>query len=225
METFLYKLSTMKNRIALISILMVAIAIMSFVVVREHEHYKTIELGAEAPLSEKRLMDVSGEEFSLNDLKQENGLCVIFSCNTCPFVIGSEGSQGWEGRYNNVAKDCEQYKVGMVMVNSNEAKRTAGDSMADMKKRAKEKAFLSKYVIDNNSELANAFGAKTTPHVFLFDSDMKLVYRGAIDDNHKDPDFVDEAFLFDAIDNLASGEEIDPADTKATGCSIKRVKK
>ena len=212
----------MKTRI--VSILTVAIAVMSFVVVGDHEQYKTIELGTDAPLSDRIMMDVSGEEFSLNDLKQENGLCVIFSCNTCPFVVGSTGNQGWEGRYNTVAKDCEQYKVGMVMVNSNEARRTAGDSMEDMKKRAKEKAFLSKYVIDNNSELANAFGAKTTPHVFLFDSDMKLVYRGSIDNNHKDPDFVAEAFLFDAIDNLASGEEIDPADTKATGCSIKRVK-
>ena len=212
----------MKTRI--VSILTVAIAVMSFVVVGDHEQYKTIELGTDAPLSDRIMMDVSGEEFSLNDLKQENGLCVIFSCNTCPFVVGSTGNQGWEGRYNTVAKDCEQYKVGMVMVNSNEARRTAGDSMEDMKKRAKEKAFLSKYVIDNNSELANAFGAKTTPHVFLFDSDMKLVYRGSIDNNHKDPDFVDEAFLFDAIDSLASGEEIDPADTKATGCSIKRVK-
>ena len=212
----------MKTRI--VSILTVAIAVMSFVVVGDHEQYKTIELGTDAPLSDRIMMDVSGEEFSLNDLKQENGLGVIFSCNTCPFVVGSTGNQGWEGRYNTVAKDCEQYKVGMVMVNSNEARRTAGDSMEDMKKRAKEKAFLSKYVIDNNSELANAFGAKTTPHVFLFDSDMKLVYRGSIDDNHKDPDFVDEAFLFDAIDNLASGEDIDPADTKATGCSIKRVK-
>ena len=212
----------MKTRI--VSILTVAIAVMSFVVVGDHEQYKTIELGTDAPLSDRIMMDVSGEEFSLNDLKQENGLGVIFSCNTCPFVVGSTGNQGWEGRYNTVAKDCEQYKVGMVMVNSNEARRTAGDSMEDMKKRAKEKAFLSKYVIDNNSELANAFGAKTTPHVFLFDSDMKLVYRGSIDNNHKDPDFVDEAFLFDAIDNLASGEEIDPADTKATGCSIKRVK-
>ena len=212
----------MKTRI--VSILTVAIAVMSFVVVGDHEQYKTIELGTDAPLSDRIMMDVSGEEFSLNDLKQENGLGVIFSCNTCPFVVGSTGNQGWEGRYNTVAKDCEQYKVGMVMVNSNEARRTAGDSMEDMKKRAKEKAFLSKYVIDNNSELANAFGAKTTPHVFLFDSDMKLVYRGSIDGNHKDPDFVDEAFLFDAIDNLASGEEIDPADTKATGCSIKRVK-
>jgi len=212
----------MKTRI--LSLLMVAIAVMSFVAVGDYEQYKTIELGANAPLSEKRLMDVSGEEYSLNDLKQANGLCVIFSCNTCPFVVGSKDNQGWEGRYNNVAKDCEKYKVGMVMVNSNEARRTAGDSMEDMKNRAKEKAFPSKYVIDNNSELANAFSAKTTPHVFLFDSDMKLVYRGAIDDNHKNPDFVDEAFLFDAIDNLASGEEIDPADTKATGCSIKRIK-
>ncbi|MBL4623626.1 MAG: thioredoxin family protein [Flavobacteriales bacterium] len=215
----------MKIRVLLLSLLTVAVAMMSFITKEGHEKHKTLELGADAPLTDRKMMDVSGEDFSLNDLRKENGLCVIFSCNTCPFVVGSSSNVGWEGRYNNIAKDCEQYKVGLVMVNSNAARRDDGDSMEDMKARAKEKGFLSKYVIDNNSELADEFGAKTTPHVFLFDSDLKLVYRGAIDDNHKDPEFVDEAFLFDAIDNLASGEEISPADTKATGCSIKRVKK
>jgi hypothetical protein len=214
----------MKIKVILLSVLALTIGGMSFIGTGEHEKHKTLALGAEAPSVDKKMMDVSGQEFSLNELKKENGMCVIFSCNTCPFVIGSEGSSGWEGRYNTIAKDCEQYKVGLVMVNSNEARREAGDSMEDMIARAKEKAFISKYVIDNNSELANEFGAKTTPHVFLFNSEMKLVYRGAIDDNHKDLDFVNEAFLFDAIDNLASGEEISPADTKATGCSIKRVK-
>ena len=215
----------MKTKAVLLSLVVVAISIMSFIDKGEHEKHKTLELESEAPMVDKKMMDVSGEEFSLNDLRKMNGMCVIISCNTCPFVVGSEGNMGWEGRYNNIAKNCEQYQVGLVLVNSNAARRTEGDSMEDMKIRAKEKGFLSKYVIDNNSELANAFGAKTTPHVFLFDSDMKLVYRGAIDDNHKDSEFVDESFLSDAIDNLDSGEEINPADTKATGCSIKRVKK
>ena len=215
----------MKTRVVLVLLLTVAIVAMSFIIHGDHEKHKTLELGVEAPLMDTKMMDVSGKEFSLNDLRKFNGMCVIFSCNTCPFVVGSEDNMGWEGRYNNIAKDCEQYKIGLVLVNSNEARRTEGDSMEDMKIRAKEKGFISKYVIDNNSELADAFGAKTTPHVFLFDSDMKLVYRGAIDDNHKDPEFVDESFLFDAIDNLNEGEEINPADTKATGCSIKRVKK
>lgn len=215
----------MKRRIITLSIVFVAIAAMSFINHAGHESHKTLEIGADAPLTDKMMMDISGEQLSLNDLKLENGLCVIFSCNTCPFVVGSDGSAGWEGRYNMITKDCAQYKVGMVLVNSNEARRNEGDSMDDMKARAKEKGLLSKYVIDNNSELANAFGAKTTPHVFLFNAEMKLVYKGAIDDNHKDPDFVDESFLLDAIDNLASGEEVSPADTKAVGCSIKRVKK
>ncbi len=130
----------MKTRI--VSILTVAIAVMSFVVVGYHEQYKTMELGTDAHLSDRIMMDVSGEEFSLNDLKQENGLCVIFSCNTCPFVVGSTGNQGWEGRYNTVATDCEHDKVGMVMVNTNEARRTAGDYMEDRKKRANKKEEL-----------------------------------------------------------------------------------
>lgn len=112
----------------------------------------------------------------------------------------------------------------MVLVNSNEAQRENEDSPEEMKKRAKEKNYKCNYVVDKNSELANAFGAKTTPHVFLFDKEMKLAYMGAIDDNIKDAEMVNESFLLSAIDNLAAGEAIDPQDTKAIGCSIKRVK-
>ena len=72
--------------------------------------------------------------------------------------------------------------------------------------------------------MANAFGAKTTPHVFLFDKDMKLVYDGAIDDNYKDGSQVKSNYLVNALNNLEQGKEIDPNNTKALGCSIKRVK-
>ncbi|MFN9800219.1 MAG: thioredoxin family protein, partial [Bacteroidota bacterium] len=73
------------------------------------------------------------------------------------------------------------------------------------------------------SELANAFGARTTPHVFVFDKNLKLVYRGAIDDNYESPAKVKQSYLLDAISNLAAGKKVDPADTKPVGCSIKRV--
>jgi thioredoxin-related protein len=79
------------------------------------------------------------------------------------------------------------------------------------------------YLLDKNSELANAFGARTTPHVFLFDKDMKLVYRGAIDNNNESAAKVTDAYLEKAMINLSQGKAINPAETKATGCGIKRV--
>ena len=111
------------------------------------------------------------------------------------------------------------------MINSNEAKREGDDSMEAMREHANEKGYPDiPYLLDRNSELANAFGAKTTPHVFLFDSNMNLVYEGAIDDNHKSKSEVKTAYLNNALLNLRAGKEIDPNDTKAIGCSIKRVK-
>ena len=88
----------------------------------------------------------------------------------------------------------------------------------------RENGYTMKYVVDENHVLADALGALTTPHVYLFDEDMKLVYKGAIDDNVNDASEVKEHYLQDAIKNLMSGKTIDPNSTRQLGCSIKRVK-
>ena len=112
-----------------------------------------------------------------------------------------------------------------MLVNSNEAKRKGADSMDEMKNHAKEKGYLDfAYVVDQNHVLADAFGATKTPDVFLFNSDLELVYKGAIDDNSKNKGGVEEPYLMNAVKALSSGEEITPATTKALGCSIKRIK-
>ena len=114
--------------------------------------------------------------------------------------------------------------MGMVLINSNEAKREKGDDLESMKSRAKENGFSKcNYLLDVNSELANAFFARTTPHVYLFDKNMKLVYKGSIDDNVDDSKKVTTPYLKNAIGNLAAGKAIDPAETKPVGCSIKRA--
>ena len=77
------------------------------------------------------------------------------------------------------------------------------------------------YTVDEGSKLATAFGATQTPHIYLFDSNGKLVYRGAIDDNAYKPKKVKKTYLFDAINALGSGKTINIAETKARGCSIK----
>lgn len=184
----------------------------------------TIDLGTKAPKTDVKMTGTDDKSVSLNDLKKANGLLVVFSCNTCPFVIGGDDSEGWEGRYNDLQTACDAQNIGLVLVNSNEAKRSNGDNLADMKAHAKEKGYSAvKYVLDTNSELANAFGARTTPHAFLFDKDMKLVYKGAIDDNVASAAKVTSPYLKNAIQNLGGGKKIDPADTKPVGCGIKRV--
>jgi peroxiredoxin len=175
-----------------------------------------LEIGAAIPKTDYKMMDVGGKEITLNDAKGENGLLVIFSCNTCPYVKLSEA------RIKESAAFAKKNKVGVIIVNSNEAQRDAEDSLEEMKKYAKAQAYDFNYVVDKNSQLANAFGATRTPHVFLFDK-KGLVYRGAIDDNIKDANDAKEHFLKDAIVAVGTGKAVKTNSSKSVGCSIKRL--
>jgi thioredoxin-related protein len=184
-----------------------------------------LEIGSKAPKVDMPMMDISGDKVALKEITGKNGLLVIFSCNTCPFVVGNGSkSEGWEGRYPGLYDAAASAGIGMVMVNSNEAKRNAGDSMDDMKKRYEEQGLKGRYVLDKKHVLADSFGALTTPHVFLFDENMKLIYKGAIDDSVDSADGVKEPYLLNAIKMHVSGGKIEPNSTKQLGCSIKRVK-
>lgn len=175
-----------------------------------------LEIGKPVPSSDVKMMDVTGKEVSLGDAKSENGLLVIFSCNTCPYVKLSEA------RIKEVALLAKKNKIGVVLVNSNEAQREDEDSFEEMKKYAKAQSYDFYYVLDKNSSVADAFGATRTPHVFLFDK-KGLAYRGAIDDNIKDVNDAKEHYLKDAIAAVGSGKPVKTTSTKSVGCSIKRV--
>lgn len=176
----------------------------------------TMGLGEKAKHTDIQMLDVTGEKVSLADVTQENGLLVLFSSNTCPFVMQ------WEGRYNEIKDWADQHKVGMIVLNSNYGNRDGVDSYEAMKKHADSKGYNFYYVVDEDSRIANAFGGQTTPHAFLFNSDMELVYKGAVDDNYKSVQGVKNAYVKDAIENVANGGEIAVAETKPIGCSIKR---
>ena len=180
---------------------------------------KSLAIGESIPMQNELMMDVSDEKMSLKEVTSEQGLLVIFSCNTCPFVVM------WEDRYAQLEEKCAETGLGMVYINSNQAKRDGDDSVEAMKAHAKKMDYSYPYLIDENSALANAFGAKTTPHIYLFNKDNELVYKGAIDDNYKNIEAVKEPYLLNAIDELLAGKKISLAETKAVGCSIKRVKK
>lgn len=208
----------MKKKSVLFTLAIATALAASYAFISSGEKYEMLSIGKKAPKADVRMSDISGETVSLNDIKKDNGLLVIFSCNTCPFVLA------WEDRYPALAEQCMKKNIGMVLINSNEARRKGVDSMEEMKKHAADKNYNCFYAIDENSEVANAFGAKTTPHVYLFDKNMELVYRGAIDDTEgKDEVSPKEHYLQNAIDNLAAGKKVNPAETKSIGCSIKRV--
>ncbi|KAB1063195.1 thioredoxin family protein [Salibacter halophilus] len=178
-----------------------------------------IEIGETAEGLHHKVTELDGDEKMLREYLKPQGLLVVFSCNTCPFV------EAWEDRYNEIHEMAKKEEIGMVLINSNEAFRGDEDSPENMKAHALEEGYTMPYVIDKDHKIADAFGAKTTPHVFLLDRNLKLVYKGAIDDNYENKDEVKKQYLKDAITAMASGKEISPQTSKALGCSIKRVKK
>jgi hypothetical protein len=185
---------------------------------------ESLAIGAKAPLTDLAMTGVDGQKTTLQRSAGENGLLVVFSCNTCPFVVGrGEKSQGWEGRYNDLNNMANAKGVNMILVNSNEAKRDDADSMTAMQEHSTSVGYTMPYVEDTNHQLADAFGARTTPHVYLFNKQMELVYKGAIDDNVDDAKAVKQTYLKNAVENMTAGKAIEPSSTKPLGCSIKRV--
>jgi cytochrome oxidase Cu insertion factor (SCO1/SenC/PrrC family) len=178
-----------------------------------------LKTGDKAPAADLEMTDLDGTKTTLEKLNGENGICVIFSCNTCPYVIA------WEDRYPELQKTCTANGVALVLINSNEAKREGADSLEEMVEHAKEKGYSDvHYLVDENHTLADAFGANRTPEVFLFNSEMALTYQGAIDDDMKDASKVEKPYLTNAIDNMVAGKPAEPDLTKSIGCTIKRVK-
>ncbi|MEE9465948.1 MAG: thioredoxin family protein [Candidatus Neomarinimicrobiota bacterium] len=178
-------------------------------------HGKELRLGEKIPLADLEMLDVSGQGISLGDVEGSEGLVVIFSCNTCPWVTA------WEGRYVELAGTYKDRGFGFIAVNSNETYREKGDGYADMQQQAQDNGYNFNYVVDEKSRLAKAFGATRTPHVFIFNGAGRLVYRGAIDDNAYEPEKVEKAYTANALEAILADRAPEEASTKAIGCSIK----
>jgi thiol-disulfide isomerase/thioredoxin len=181
-----------------------------------HSSGDPLPLGSPIPNPDIKMKDISGKEVSLSEAKTDKGLLVMFSCNTCPIV------KKYQSRTLEVCKHATDNNIGIILLNSNEATRGDGDSYNDMKEYAKEQGYYFNYVLDDNSKMADAFGAMRTPEIFLFDKDGKLAYHGAIDDNSTSPDEVTRKHAILAIDELVSGKEISRKETRSVGCVIKR---
>jgi len=195
----------------------IATIIILFLGLNSYSQIPVLNIGDKLPKSDVVMQSATnGEKYALEKLKGENGLLVIFACNTCPFVLA------WEDRFPEVNTIAKSNKVGFAIINSNYLKRNGDDSFAEMQKHAGNSKYQWPYLIDDESVVANAFGAQTTPHVFLFDKNLKLVYKGAIDDNYKDKSAVKEFWLKDALTSLGEGKEIALKETRNLGCSIKR---
>jgi hypothetical protein len=175
-----------------------------------------LPIGSPLPKADVRVKDVSGKEVTLQEAKQANGLLVMFSCNTCPYVLRNQS------RTNKVCDYARGHQVGVILLNSNEGDREGGNSFADMQSYAKQQGYTWFYALDRNSVLADAFGASRTPECYLFDKSGRLVYHGAIDDSPGDPREVRRSHLQYAMDEMLAGKAVSVKESRSVGCSISR---
>jgi hypothetical protein len=140
---------------------------------------------------------------------------VYWTCNHCPYALA------WHERMLDVARDYADRGVRVLAINSNDADRYPADSHQAMKERFEgEGGWPHPYLWDETQEVAREFGAERTPDVFVFDSELRLRYRGA-----PDPDYQDASqgasWLRQALDATLEGREPEPAETEPVGCTIK----
>ena len=173
----------------------------------------TLEIEQQAP--DFDLPGVDGRNHCLADFADAEILIVVFSCNHCPYVIGSED------RMIRLHADYAPKGVAMVAINSNETENHPSDSFDHMVERAQAKDFAFPYLRDESQEVAMAYGALRTPHYFVFDRQRVLRYTGRMDDNPRQPGQETTRELRDALDALLEGKEPPLAVTNPIGCNVK----
>ncbi len=199
-----------------IAVLFAAVFALAFHIAPAAKAADELALGAKG--AGFNLKGTDGKMHSLDGVKGEKGTAVVFTCNECPF------SKGYEDRLIDLAKEYQPKGIGFVAINANDPKIVPGDGFELMVKRAQDKNFPYPYVVDETQEIATAYGAKVTPHVFLLDASGKLVYRGRVDDS-LEQDKVKTHDFASALEALSSGQPVKVAETKAFGCGVKYAKK
>jgi peroxiredoxin len=169
----------------------------------------TVSIGAQAPHFE--LPDTDGANHSPDG---NAASVVVFTCNHCPYALA------WHDRIMAAARDYGDRGVRFLAINSNDAQRYPRDSYEAMKQRVASEGWPLPYLHDESQEVARAYGAQTTPDVFVLDGERRLRYRGAPDSDYDDPS-QKAAWLRAALDAVLAGEDPAPAETKPIGCSIK----
>lgn len=164
------------------------------------------------------LKNVDGKRVSLKDFQSSQGVIVVFTCNTCPYA------QAYEQRIIDLHKTFASKGYPVVAINPNDPVKQPGDSFDKMIERAKEKGFPFPYLFDETQNVATAYGATRTPHVFLLQKTsggFQVAYIGAIDDNVETPSAAKNRYVEAAIESLSQGKTPGVTSTKAIGCTIK----
>jgi len=175
------------------------------------ESVKKLTQGDKAP--DFNLPGIDGKAHSLADLAGQEGALVIFMCNHCPYVRAKIDD------FINLHKKFGD-KVAVVGINSNDPEYP-GEGMDNMKAFAQERGIEFAYLLDENQQVALAYGATCTPDPFLFDKDLNLIFHGKINDAVQPEDTPTEQTMENNIEKHLRGEKIEKWFDPSIGCSIK----
>ena len=172
------------------------------------KYNEVLDIGAAAP-TWTDLPRAGGGQASLSDYDDREVLVVVFTCNSCPVALA------YESRLRALADKYLERGVGLVAIHVHKA-----ESLDAATEHAKEAGFNFDYLHDESQETSKAYGATTTPHIFVLDKDRHVVYMGAMDDNMT-PDDVTRHYVEDAIDATLAGTRPPVEETRQFGCGIK----
>lgn len=159
---------------------------------------------------------VSEKTLSLDDLRGERGTVVMFICNHCPYVIHVQKE------LVRLANDYRERGIGFAAISSNDAARYPDDGPEQMRAEALRHGYPFPYLYDETQEVARAYDAACTPDIYLFDGDLRLVYRGQLDDSRPRNELpVDGSSLRAALDAVLEGRPVPEPQTASIGCNIK----
>jgi len=173
----------------------------------------TLEIGQKAP--DFTLPATDGNMYSLSDFDDVDVLVIFFTCNHCPYVIGSDEVT------RTTAEKFIPKGVKFVGINSNSPNTYEEDSYHHMVERMDKHKFPWLYLHDATQDVARAYGALRTPHFYVFDKDRKLVYTGRGVDNPRDTSQMSVNDLENALTELLEGKQISTPVTNPIGCNVK----
>ncbi len=173
----------------------------------------TLKLGAQAP--DFKLPATDGHTYSLADFAHVKALVIFFTCNHCPFVVGSDETT------RQTAMRFAPQGVRFVAINANSRQTYPEDSFDHMVERMQQNQFPWVYLHDESQSVARAYGALRTPHFYLFDADRKLVYTGRGIDSPRDPTKMKVNDLANALEDHLAGRPLRVPLTNPIGCNVK----
>lgn len=168
----------------------------------------TLEPGQKAPRFE--LFGVDYRYHSMEMYPDAKAFVLMFTCNHCPVA------KAYEDKLIALAKQYQPRGIQFLAINPNPADMQAQDGFPQMRKRAEEKGFPYPYLYDETQKTARAYGATVTPHIFVVGPDREILYEGAVDNRHDDPQY-----LASALDAILAGESAPQKTTAEWGCTVK----